>query len=268
MKYKICSKCKTEKHESEFGKRYDRPIGLRSTCKQCDREKREQNKEHLQKLHSDYYQNNKEKINEKNIKWAKNNPEKVKIIRKKHIEVNKEKILEKEKVLRKIRRQKETPEQREKRLKTSRDYYYKNKEKLRANYKEYKKNRKNNDNKFNMSLNISKLFRTCLKKQSIKKCSRFFSYTGISMNEYINHFSKFELWNEYRKGGVHIDHIIPSSAYDYNNLDDIKKCWQPENLRLIPSKENIIKKDTIDFKLIEIYNIKHLLPERYNNAEI
>ena len=34
---KICSKCKVEKPLKEFSKRYDRAIGVRSNCKECQR---------------------------------------------------------------------------------------------------------------------------------------------------------------------------------------------------------------------------------------
>ena len=41
----------------------------------------------------------------------------------------------------------------------------------------------------------------------------------------------------------HIDHIIPVSAYDFSIESDIKKCWNPRNLRIISAKENMIKKN-------------------------
>lgn len=34
---KICSRCNVEKAASEFGKRADRPIGLRHQCRECQR---------------------------------------------------------------------------------------------------------------------------------------------------------------------------------------------------------------------------------------
>jgi hypothetical protein len=37
MASKVCSKCSIEKPASEFAKRYDRPIGLRPWCKECQR---------------------------------------------------------------------------------------------------------------------------------------------------------------------------------------------------------------------------------------
>jgi hypothetical protein len=38
MILKVCSKCKVEKDKTNFQKRNDRPIGLRSWCRDCQRE--------------------------------------------------------------------------------------------------------------------------------------------------------------------------------------------------------------------------------------
>lgn len=37
MNTKICSKCKVEKDRSEYAPRYDRPIGIKPWCRECQR---------------------------------------------------------------------------------------------------------------------------------------------------------------------------------------------------------------------------------------
>ena len=37
MRFKVCSRCKIEKDETNFQKRKDRPIGLRPWCRDCQR---------------------------------------------------------------------------------------------------------------------------------------------------------------------------------------------------------------------------------------
>ena len=37
METKVCTICKVEKDVSDFTKRYDRPIGVRPNCKECQR---------------------------------------------------------------------------------------------------------------------------------------------------------------------------------------------------------------------------------------
>lgn len=39
----------------------------------------------------------------------------------------------------------------------------------------------------------------------------------------------------------HIDHIIPISVFDMNNIDDFKKCWALDNLRPIWALDNLRK---------------------------
>jgi len=39
----------------------------------------------------------------------------------------------------------------------------------------------------------------------------------------------------------HVDHIIPQINFDFRKKEDIKKAWSPENIRLIPIKENLRK---------------------------
>ena len=39
----------------------------------------------------------------------------------------------------------------------------------------------------------------------------------------------------------HIDHIVPLNAFDFNNPEDIKKAFAPENHQWLPAKENMKK---------------------------
>jgi len=56
-------------------------------------------------------------------------------------------------------------------------------------------------------------------------------------------------WESFIKNpeDYHIDHIIPVSAFNYENEKDIdfKRCWALENLRIIPKSENLKKKDKL-----------------------
>jgi excisionase family DNA binding protein len=50
-------------------------------------------------------------------------------------------------------------------------------------------------------------------------------------------------WQDFINGNLHLDHIIPGSAFNIENIDslDLKRSWELRNLRLIPAKENIKK---------------------------
>lgn len=128
--------------------------------------------------------------------------------------------------------------------------------------KKYLSNKKKTDSEFKLKNDIKKNFASSFKRCCKKKTETFFSYTGIKFEDYVTHFKNSDLWNDFcNRENIHIDHIIPCSAYDFSNSSEIIKCWQPENLRLISAKENVEKSNRIDFDLIEKHNIKHLLPE-------
>jgi len=67
MKTKICTKCNKEKDVDLFGKHKKTKSGLRSHCKECE-------KEYAKKWNL----NNPEKVKENDKKWHLNNPEKLK----------------------------------------------------------------------------------------------------------------------------------------------------------------------------------------------
>ena len=83
MKTKICTKCNKEKDVDLFGKHKKTKSGLRSHCKECE-------KEYAKKWNL----NNPEKVKESVKKWHLNNPEKIKEIQKKYYSNNTEKIKE------------------------------------------------------------------------------------------------------------------------------------------------------------------------------
>ncbi|MBA7551803.1 hypothetical protein ES705_44352 [subsurface metagenome] len=55
-------------------------------------------------------------------------------------------------------------------------------------------------------------------------------------------------WQDFLSGELHIDHIIPISAFNFTKPEhtDFKRAWALENLRLLPAKENMIKHDRLD----------------------
>ena len=54
-------------------------------------------------------------------------------------------------------------------------------------------------------------------------------------------------WDDYLKGELHVDHIDPISAFNFSKPEhaDFKRCWALSNLRLLPAKENMVKKNKL-----------------------
>lgn len=224
---KVCSKCGIEKDESEFGKRKNRVSGVQSLCLICNRERV---KNHRLNNIDNYKIKEKKQYEKTGKQYAKehylNNKKKYNIKSKEWYELNKNKCIERNNINSKIRRDNNPSEK--------------------------------------LKCNIRKNFLYSLKYKGINKRKSFWGYTGIAYADYIAYFENnfpAEFAEITVKGKYHIDHIIPCAVYDFNNAEHIKLCWQPENLRIIPAKENLEKNDKLDFKLIEKHGISHLLPK-------
>jgi 5-methylcytosine-specific restriction endonuclease McrA len=70
---------------------------------------------------------------------------------------------------------------------------------------------------------------------------------GYSTSELKKHLERRFLpgmtWDNYGRGGWHIDHIIPVSAFNFTSVDDIdfKRCWALKNLRPLWEHDNLSK---------------------------
>jgi hypothetical protein len=263
---KICSKCKIEKDESEFKNKKGYKDYIYSICKKCEsyysKIYREKNKEKAKKYAEEYYQNNKDFIKNKIKKYKENHKDYYSNYGKIYYKQNKEKIqnYKKEYDLKnkeKIKSHRYTPEYRKERRKQ-------NIEIERKKGREYVFKRKLNEPEYKLKSIISHLFYYSIKIKKLTKNKELFKYTGISYSDYINHFENnypIEFNRMTEKGKYHIDHIIPVSVYDFTDEEEIKKCWNPHNLRIITEKENLDKKDKLDFDLIKKHKIEYLLPK-------
>lgn len=74
---------------------------------------------------------------------------------------------------------------------------------------------------------------------------------GYSMDELRQHlerqFTKGMTWERFMKGEIHIDHIIPVSAFNIQSVDDpdFKACWALTNLRPMWARENLSKNNKV-----------------------
>ncbi len=272
---KVCTKCGIEKDESEFGKNKPRKDGLNVWCKSCAKQYREDNKETLKIKRLDYYSKNKKKLSENKKNRRKQNIDEYRLKDRDRHSQNKERrnFLSRERY--RNDRDNLIQKRKERRLNNIENYREKDRQRWliaerREWSKEYRskhdKQKLKNNPAFALKARARRRFSHGLNLNAIKKIKPFFEYTNISYADYISYFENnfpVEFSQITEKGKYHIDHIIPCAVYDFNNPEEIKKCWQPENLRIIPASENLSKGDTLDYDLIEKHNIWHLLPEKY-----
>ena len=241
--FKFCWDCKNELPASKenFHKNKEIADGLSGICKKCKSKRakkyEETNKERIAKQNRKYYwenrevilskckiyrEENKEKFRKKGQKYYINNKEMISARAKEHYLKNKEYIIEK-----------------------SKEFYQNNKDHRRKYLNDYKKKRRKTDIGFHISEKISAGIRNSIRKE--KNGYSWEDLVGYSLTQLINRLKRTMpdgySWDNVMNGNLHIDHIIPISAFDYSTPydEDFLRCWALSNLRLLPAEENMSK---------------------------
>ena len=273
---KPCTKCKKVKPLSEFRKRKN---GLRSECKECERKYRkvqgkiyrEKNREILIEKQKQYYQNNKEKVlasqkkykenrnqdlidreKESKRKWRENNKDKAKEYRlknrekqieymKKYYQKNKKELLEKNKIYRNNHKE-------EKKLQ---DKHYREEHREELNKKQLQ--RKENDPVYKLKCNLRGMIKNSFRRRGFKKKQKGEEIYGCTVNELIEHLIKTyennynEKWDWKYLKDVHVDHIIPLA--NATTEEEVVKLCHYTNLQLLKAKDNLDKKNSLEWEL-------------------
>ncbi len=150
---------------------------------------------------------------------------------------------------------------REREILRNRKYKKENRSKINKTRRRYEKNKLKNDKKYRLYNKI----RLRIHSGILNKSKRTMEYVGCSIDflvDYLNEVSEIN-FNEYidGRGNYHLDHIIPIKFFDLSKEEEVEKCWNYKNLRIITKDENLSRKVKIDFNLIEKYNIFNLLPK-------
>lgn len=165
------------------------------------------NKENEKKRSREYYKNNKENKKKYNGIYYKNNKDKIK---------------------EQVRQWREN-----------------NLEKVREYKKQWRKNKRRTDLKYNLNRRMVSAIGKSLKGN--KAGRSWESLVGYTLKDLIKHLQKTlpkgYTWQDYFNGKLHIDHIIPISAFNFTKPEhlDFKKCWALSNLQILTAKENIMK---------------------------
>lgn len=100
--------------------------------------------------------------------------------------------------------------------------------------------------KFRLKQRMSASLNNYLKKGT-KNNRRWEVLVGYSVDKLKNRLDSTlpngYTWQDFLDGKLHIDHIIPVSAFNFESIEhlDFKRCWALNNLRLLPAGENMKK---------------------------
>ena len=174
------------------------------------------NREKIREKQKRYYENNYQEIIKRSKQRYKDNPQKAKIYQKLWKKSNPEKVKK-----------------------------YHNPEKEREwNRRSFNKTRRN-DQKYKLNSNMRKAMGISLRGN--KNGRHWETLVDYTLNDLIKHLKRTipenYTWGDLFNGKLHIDHIIPISAFNFTKPEhaDFKRCWTLENLQLLPKEENLRK---------------------------
>ena len=212
---KKCTKCKLDKEITEFSKDKTRKDGLFSSCKECHKEYRKENKDKINKYQKEYQKEYRKENKNKIKEYYKKNKEH----KKEYYKKNKDKIIERKK-----------------------EYQKENKDKINKR----QKNRRLSDPLFKMKCNLRTRTSQAFKHKGYSKKTKTQEMLGVDWEIAKKHierqFTNGMNWSN--QGDWHIDHIIPLSSA--NTEERLKKLCHYTNLQPLWAVDNLIKSDVIN----------------------
>jgi hypothetical protein len=132
-----------------------------------------------------------------------------------------------------------------------REWYYKNKDRVRANQRIYEREGAyRNSLHFKIKDGMRKRILEVLKRDGGKKTQRTMKLIGCTVEELKQHIEKqFKPGMSWKKRHLfHIDHIIPCASFDLTKLSQQKKCFHYTNLQPLWAIDNIKKGAKLNYE--------------------
>lgn len=220
---KKCTNCSIDKDSSDYHRATKSKDGLQRQCRECRNSKSRA-----------YVKNNKEKYYEHRKIWVSSNLERER--ENKRLRRLRNKGTDKEEK-RKIYTQEE---RRSMYLKRSQDpEWVENNRKRKAKFEREK--RKNLFKRLENQIRC----RTAIAIKGGSKIGKYEQYIGCSTEElkqYLeNRFKPGMTWENWGRGGWHIDHILPVSSFNLSDPDQFFKAFHFTNLQPLWERENLSK---------------------------
>lgn len=237
----LCTKCETEKSESEFwkGKRW---------CKVCknayEKERQAKNRDHINEMSRESYQKKKKDIE------IEIDPDETKTCT----------LCDTEKSLDQFHFNRQRgcvrAECRDCASKQRKEYYKNHKAETVKKTSEYTKNKCKSDPLFKLERHLRSRVHKALVSQSQIKTQRTWKYLGCT-SDFFQHWMIYQ-FNEKMTmenyGEVwHVDHVKPCASFDLGDEEQINECFSWKNCRPLLAEENLKKGDKIDKKVISTH---------------
>jgi superfamily II DNA helicase RecQ len=101
---------------------------------------------------------------------------------------------------------------------------------------------------------LNRRMKTAIKKslkgnKNGRRWESLVGYTADALKKHIEkQFTEGMTWKKFLNGEIHLDHIIPKSAFNYETPEDIdfKKAWELKNLQPLWATENLKKHNKLN----------------------
>lgn len=129
--------------------------------------------------------------------------------------------------------------------KHKRQYFLDNKDKLNQLRRIRESRLRKEDVRFNLDKRIgAAMWNSLRKNKKGYEWEKLVNYNLDDLREHLeSQFKEGMNWEEFLKGKIHIDHIIPKSWFEYNSPEDkeFQQCWALKNIQPLWSSDNLRK---------------------------
>jgi hypothetical protein len=236
---KTCCKCKKEQPNENFGKLKSSKDGLRYDCKDCRKEYRNLNKEHIKTKNKTYYEMNKDNLLDKNRKYREDNI----------VSINAQRM----------------------------EYRANNKERIKMRNKEYLPKRKQQikvRRQVDKGFQLKELLKTRMHKALKSNYQSKTVETYINCNvKCLKQWLEFQFDDKMNWGNLgtywEVDHILPIARFDLNKKSEQDICFNWTNLQPLFKTENKFKSKKIipHYYFNSIVSIHRFIQKTNSNSQ-
>jgi hypothetical protein len=125
------------------------------------------------------------------------------------------------------------------------EFYRRNRTRERKRIMAWQKQQYETNPLYRLHKNLCSRIHQALKRHRLRKTVRSFEITGCSI-EFLagwleSRFQNGMSWDNQGRGGWHIDHVIPCSAFDLSDPKQLAQCFNYSNLQPLWEEDNLRK---------------------------